>query len=295
MAPLLQGPGPRGLPPLPVASSGSRPAGPSQPGVPRGTWAPSDPAAKWSPCARRAGTPAHWPRAALCAEAPGSAQSAGPGGRQREVGGLWRRRFDPSPCGASALPPAQLCPPLSRGRRSLTSLTRLPPETSLWAAALGPSQSPPSVPRPVSRLSLARQGHLLPDLGSRRAGAGVLVARTGQNELRQTALLWTGERVPRLPPTGLRDTNWVTERAAAGERPRNAVWPGAAGWHGWHRASRGLQPLPGCVSSPSEVLGPRGWTDRFLLLPAARACTPICPYGPHSPGTWGPRRGDGCG
>lgn len=202
-------------------------------------------------------------------------------------------------CGGAGLTllPAErlLCPPLSRGRRSLTSLTRLPPETSLWAAALGPSRSPLSVPHPVSHLSLACQRHLLPDLGSRRAGAGVLVARTGQNKLRQTALLWTGERVPRLPPTGLGDTNWVTERAAAGERPRNAVWPGAAGWHGWHRASRGLQPLPGCVSSPSEVLGPRGWTDRFLLLPAARACTPICPYGPHSPGTWGPRRGDGCG
>lgn len=221
--------------------------------------------------------------------APGQ---AGGSGRWGVCGGAG---LTPLPAERLLCPPLSSVPPLSRGRRSLTSLTRLPPETSLWAAALGPSQSPPSVPRPVSRLSLARQGHLLPDLGSRRAGAGVLVARTGQNELRQTALLWTGERVPRLPPTGLGDTNWVTERAAAGDRPRNAVWPGAAGWHSWHRASRGLQPLPGCVSSPSEVLGPRGWTDRFLLLPAARACTPICPYGPHSPGTWGPRRGDGCG
>lgn len=53
-------------------------------------------------------------------------------------------------CGGAGLTllPAErlLCPPLSRGRRSLTSLTRLPPETSLWAAALGPSQSPPVRP-----------------------------------------------------------------------------------------------------------------------------------------------------
>lgn len=53
-------------------------------------------------------------------------------------------------CGGAGLTPRPaerlLCPPLSRGRRSLTSLTRLPPETSLWAAALGPSQSPPVRP-----------------------------------------------------------------------------------------------------------------------------------------------------